>query len=131
MPAGAATNAAVSVAPPIHPCRSRQAPAGSPGSQRFPSLASIEMTESLSPEAALRRKCSSEPSWWSNGPGDEYGWHAHSYHKVLFCTEGGITFHTDDGDINLVAGGRLDIEPGRRHAATVGRQGVTCVEASR
>lgn len=68
------------------------------------------------------------PRWWSNAPGDTYGWHDHPYHKVLFCAEGSIVFHTRDGDIELGAGDRLDVEPGTDHAATVGAHGVTCVE---
>ena len=68
--------------------------------------------------------------WWSNGPGEEYGWHDHPYHKVLACQEGGVVFHTDEGNVSLGPGDRLDIEPGTRHAATVGPSGVTCVEAS-
>ena len=70
-----------------------------------------------------------DPRWWGNPPGDTYGWHAHEYHKVLFCLEGSITFHTRDGDVELRAGDRLDIEPSTEHAATVGPSGVTCVEA--
>jgi hypothetical protein len=31
---------------------------------------------------------------------------------VLFCLAGSIVFHTDDGDIELTAGDRLDLEPG-------------------
>jgi hypothetical protein len=69
--------------------------------------------------------------WWSNGPGDTYGWHDHPYHKVLFCSEGSIVFHTGDGDVELRPGDRLDIEPGTQHAATVGPDGVSCVEAPR
>jgi quercetin dioxygenase-like cupin family protein len=49
---------------------------------------------------------------------------------VLFCQEGGIVFHTSDGDLELRPGDRLDIEPGTPHAATVGADGVTCVEAA-
>lgn len=82
-------------------------------------------------EAPLRDEGLSAPRWWGNAPGDTYGWHAHGYHKVLYCHSGGITFHTDDGDVSLGPGDRLDIEPGTRHAATVGPGGVTCVEASR
>ncbi len=72
-----------------------------------------------------------EPRWWGNAPGDAYGRHAHAYHKVLFCAEGTITFHTRRGDIELGPGDRLDIEPGTEHSATVGPEGVTCVEAPR
>ncbi|MGH2711980.1 MAG: cupin domain-containing protein [Actinomycetota bacterium] len=71
------------------------------------------------------------PRWWSNGAGDTYGWHDHPYHKVLYCFEGTITFHLRDGDVELKAGDRLDIEPGTEHSATVGPDGVTCVEAAR
>ncbi len=72
-----------------------------------------------------------EPRRWSNAPGDTYGWHDHPYHKVLFCSEGSIVFHTRDGDVELRPGDRLDIEPGTEHAATVGPEGVSCVEAPR
>lgn len=71
------------------------------------------------------------PRWWSNGPGDTYGRHEHDYHKVLYCQFGSIVFHTGDGDIELVPGDRLDVEPGTEHAATVGPNGVVCVEAAR
>lgn len=72
-----------------------------------------------------------DPRWWSNAPGDTYGWHDHPYHKVLYCARGGIVFHTREGDVDLGPGDRLDIEPGTEHAATVGGEGVTCVEAAR
>jgi quercetin dioxygenase-like cupin family protein len=67
---------------------------------------------------------------WSNGPGDTYGWHDHSYHKTLICLAGGIVFHTDDGDVSLSAGDVLELSPGTRHAATVGPSGVRCAEAA-
>ena len=73
-----------------------------------------------------------DPHGWSNAPGDRYGWHRHDYHKVLYCVSGSIVFHTrSDGDIELRAGDRLDVEPGTDHAATVGDDGVECVEAPR
>jgi mannose-6-phosphate isomerase-like protein (cupin superfamily) len=80
---------------------------------------------------ALRDESSSDARPWGNGPGDTYGWHSHAYHKVLFCLEGSITFHLRDGEVELVAGDRLDLEPGTEHAATVGAGGCSCVEASR
>lgn len=67
--------------------------------------------------------------WWSNGAGQTFDWHDHRFHKVLFCSEGSIVFHTRDGDVDLRPGDRLDIEPGTEHAATVGPEGVSCVEA--
>ena len=79
----------------------------------------------------FRQEGSSAPRFWGNAPGDTYGRHAHGYHKVLFCLEGSITFHTDAGNIELQAGDRLDLEPGVEHAATVGPHGVSCVEAAR
>lgn len=71
------------------------------------------------------------PHSWGNSPGDRYGWHEHEYHKVLYCVSGGIRFHTDDGDVDLRPGDRMDLEPGTRHAATVGPEGVECMEAPR
>jgi len=71
------------------------------------------------------------PRSWSNGPGDTYGWHDHSGHKTLWCLSGGIVFHLYTGDVELEAGDRLEIEPGTRHAATVGPGGVRCVEVLR
>ncbi len=71
------------------------------------------------------------PRAWGNGPGDRYGWHRHDYHKVLFCVSGSIVFHTDEGDVELHSGDRLDVEPGTDHAATVGPNGVECIEAAR
>lgn len=71
------------------------------------------------------------PETWSNQPGFVYGEHQHPYHKVLFCVAGSIIFHTPAGDIELVPGDRLDLPPGTPHAATVGPDGVTCLEAAR
>ncbi len=71
------------------------------------------------------------PYAWSNVPRDMYAPHAHDYHKVLLCLRGDIVFHTDDGDFELGAGDRIDLEPGTLHAASVGGEGVTCLEATR
>jgi quercetin dioxygenase-like cupin family protein len=71
------------------------------------------------------------PHEWSNGPGDVYGWHAHDFHKVLVCVRGSLVFHTRDGDRALEAGDRLDLAPDTEHAATVGPDGVTCLEAAK
>jgi hypothetical protein len=81
--------------------------------------------------AAFEAEGTSGPRFWGNGPGDRYGRHDHGYHKVLFCLAGSIVFHTDDGDVELHAGDRLDLGPGTVHAATVGPEGCECVEASR
>lgn len=71
------------------------------------------------------------PHTWSNEAGHIYGEHRHPYHKVLFCIEGSITFHTPEGDVELVPGDRLDLPPETSHSATVGNLGVTCMEAPR
>ena len=71
-----------------------------------------------------------EPYSWSNGPGFVYGKHSHPYHKVLVCTAGSIVFHTPSRDIALTAGDRMDLPAGTLHSATVGPEGVTCIEAA-
>jgi len=86
-------------------------------------------TSAAEAEGLLRHR-GLAPRTWANGPGDAYGWHVHPYHKVLYCVAGGIVFHTDDGDVALGPGDRLDLPPGTGHAATVGDEGVTCTEAA-
>jgi mannose-6-phosphate isomerase-like protein (cupin superfamily) len=81
--------------------------------------------------AAFEAEGCSPPRSWGNAAGDRYGRHDHPFHKVLFCVSGSIVLHTDDGDVELTAGDRLDLEPGTAHAATVGAAGCSCVEASR
>jgi mannose-6-phosphate isomerase-like protein (cupin superfamily) len=87
-------------------------------------------------EAALEETLRSEglsPRWWSNGPGDTYGSHAHPYHKILYCAQGSIEFRLDAEDeaLDLHAGDRLEIPAGTPHSALVGPEGVSCVEAAR
>jgi len=84
---------------------------------------------SMSEIEARMRSGGLDPRSWGNGPGDRYGWHDHTYHKVLYCVEGSIVFHTPDGDLGLAPGDRLDLPPGIEHAATVGDRGCRCVEA--
>jgi len=71
------------------------------------------------------------PHTWGNGPGYEYEWHTHGYHKVLYCVSGSIVFHTDEGDFDLEPGDRLEVDAGTGHSATVGQDGVQCMEAAR
>ena len=77
------------------------------------------------------REARLSPSRWSNGPGDRYAAHSHSYHKVLYCVRGSIRFlcGSDEELIDLAPGDRLDIPPSLPHSATVGRRGVACMEA--
>ena len=98
--------------------------------------ARVEKSTGETPTAEeLRQRFEDEglnPREWGNAPGDTYDWHSHPYHKILYCLSGSIVFHTkDEGDLELEAGDRLDVEPGTDHAATVGSQGVECVEAAR
>jgi cupin superfamily acireductone dioxygenase involved in methionine salvage len=50
---------------------------------------------------------------------------------VLYCVSGSIVFHTSGGDVALAPGDRLELPAGVEHSATVGHDGVQCVEAFR
>jgi mannose-6-phosphate isomerase-like protein (cupin superfamily) len=68
---------------------------------------------------------------WSNGPGDRYAEHAHSYEKILYCVEGSITFTLRDRDVHLGPGDRMVLAAGTLHRAVVGAAGCTCIEGRR
>lgn len=92
--------------------------------------------EATPDEAKLRSIMAAEdlhPYVWSNGPGDVYGAHDHSYHKVIYVVRGSITFGLPEtGDkVELSSGDRLELPAGIRHDAVVGPQGVACLEAHR
>ena len=89
-----------------------------------------------STEAVIEHKLASEglsAYRWSNGPGDRYAAHTHTYDKVIYVVRGSITFGLPDtGEaVHLNAGDRLDLPAGTRHDAVVGAQGVLCLEAHR
>jgi quercetin dioxygenase-like cupin family protein len=65
---------------------------------------------------------------WSNGPGDTYAPHTHSYEKILYCVSGSITFTLQDREIRLEPGERMVLPPGTVHGALVGPNGCTCIE---
>jgi len=96
-----------------------------------PEVTAWEMGPPPGEEAVLARLAADgmRPHGWDNRPGDRYGWHEHAYHKVLYCVRGTITFHVPGADLLLRQGDRLDLPPGTPHAATVGAEGVRCVEA--
>lgn len=72
-----------------------------------------------------------KPYSWSNAPGDTYPAHQHPYHKVIYIVRGSITwFLPEEGQvIETRAGDRLDLPRQVKHAAQVGPDGVTCLEA--
>lgn len=71
------------------------------------------------------------PYAWSNGPGDVYSAHRHAYDKVLYVVRGSITWVLPElgQEIETTRGDRIDLPSGTLHAARVGAQGVTCLEA--
>lgn len=87
-------------------------------------------------EAEVRRLLEAEglqPYRWSNAPGDVYGVHSHSYHKVIYVVSGSIRFDLPEHDqqVTLHPGDRLELPPDVAHSAIVGTQGVVCLEAHR
>ncbi|HEY4387906.1 MAG TPA: hypothetical protein VGN34_25950 [Ktedonobacteraceae bacterium] len=90
-------------------------------------------------EHELRRRMAAEglvSYTWSNGPGDHYAVHSHSYEKVLYCVHGSIRFVLPDLPemveyIDLAPGDCMYLPPNVRHTAFVGSHGVICLEASR
>ena len=70
---------------------------------------------------------------WSNGPGDRYAPHTHSYEKVLYCVDGSITFvlENEGKRLELNPGDRMVLPPGTVHSAIVGSAGCTCIEGHR
>jgi quercetin dioxygenase-like cupin family protein len=74
-----------------------------------------------------------EAGGWSNGPGDRYAAHEHAYDKVIVVTAGSIAFGlpASGAVLGLEAGDRLELPAGTAHDASVGPDGVTCLEAHR
>ncbi|MBK9924638.1 MAG: cupin [Anaerolineales bacterium] len=84
-------------------------------------------------ESTLRQLYANEgmdPYVWSNGPHDVYAAHTHSFDKVIYVVRGSITFGLPElgQKLTLKAGDRLDLPAGTVHDATVGPQGVVCLE---
>ena len=103
----------------------------------------IHWQEATAPqEQTLRQRMQQQglsPYAWSNGPGETYAVHSHSYQKVLYCVRGSIRFVLPDQKDDAGAPLALDLAPGdcmilpasMRHSAYVGSSGVTCLEAAR
>ena len=83
--------------------------------------------------SARLRSLGVDPMAWSNGPGDRYAEHEHTFAKLLVCAEGSITFLVGSGGdaATIVAGEGFEMPAGIRHAAVVGPTGCTCVEGHR
>jgi uncharacterized cupin superfamily protein len=82
--------------------------------------------------ATFLRAQGAEPYSWSNGPGDRYAVHEHSFTKLLMCAAGSVTFELGGGGaITLRPGDGFVLPPGTQHSAVVGPQGCTCLEGHR
>ena len=70
---------------------------------------------------------------WENDAHDRYAGHSHDFDKVIYVVRGSITFGLPGTgrSLTLHAGDRLDLPRGTVHDATVGAQGVLCLEAHR
>lgn len=80
-------------------------------------------------EGALRDE-GLAPFRWGNAAGYHYPPHSHEYDSVIVCIAGSITFHVAGSDMELRPGDRLDLPAGVEHAATVGADGVECLEGT-
>ena len=76
-----------------------------------------------------------EPLAWSCPANAAYAVHDHPAAKLIFCTQGLITFtlHQDGKlrELTLKPGDRLDLPAQTGHSAVAGPEGVTCWEAFR
>ena len=81
-------------------------------------------------ESALRDE-GLAPFRWANEAGYHYAPHRHDYDSVIVCIAGSISFRVGGGDVELHPGDRLDLAAGVEHAATVGADGVECLEGTR
>jgi quercetin dioxygenase-like cupin family protein len=70
-----------------------------------------------------------DPGAWSNDPGDRYVSHDHTYDKIIVVTSGSITFGLAHGSVELAPGDRLELPAQTAHDASVGSDGVVCLEA--
>jgi quercetin dioxygenase-like cupin family protein len=70
---------------------------------------------------------------WSNDPGFWYPVHDHPYQKAIIVLQGFITFYLParKEEKLLKAGDRLNIPARTTHSASVGAEGVTCLEGQK
>lgn len=67
---------------------------------------------------------------WEDAPGVEYPEHAHPAREVRHVLEGSMTVGAGGGVHELGPGDRVELDPGERHWARVGPEGVTYLSAS-
>ena len=97
----------------------------------------VRWSGGISPDEETLRKILAEENLdgyrWSNGPGDVYSAHTHSFNKVIYVVSGSITFGLPDSgeQVTLSLGDRLNLPAGVAHYAIVGSEGVVCLEAHR
>jgi quercetin dioxygenase-like cupin family protein len=93
---------------------------------------SVEPPSHAAIERLLREEGLS-PITWDARPREMHVSHAHPCTNVLYCVRGSIRFTLDDTgqSIDLSPGDRLTLPAGTAHSATVGPEGVTCIEACR
>ena len=97
----------------------------------------VRWSGGTSPDEETLRKILAEEDLhgyrWSNGPGDVYSAHTHSFNKVIYVVSGSITFGLPDSgeQVTLNLGDRLNLPAGVAHNAIVGSKGVVCLEAHR
>ena len=54
---------------------------------------------------------------WCDGAGSFYDWHIHPYQEVRWVYEGEVVMGTEEGEVVLKEGDRLDLPAGTRHWA--------------
>ncbi len=65
----------------------------------------------------LKKEGYSDIFTWCDGAGSFYDWHTHPYREVRWVYEGEIVIGTEEGEIVLKAGDRLDLPPKTKHWA--------------
>jgi hypothetical protein len=97
--------------------------------------AAVERYDGTAPgeeEIAARMRAEDlSPHGWGNGSAIATAGTSTATKKVLYCVRGRIVFHTVGGDIELGPGDKMVLQPHTAHGATVGAEGVRCIEASR
>ena len=60
---------------------------------------------------------------WQDPAGTRYEEHAHQGKVSVYVTAGSITFDFSGTPVEVKAGERINIEPGQKHSAVVGKDG--------